>query len=600
MINRITHSASIVLDTPPQRNPIEYARAKKIKLPKGSAESGLLDPDRAPYMKPISSASIDPRYSQIVLACATQMMKTLLAFLCIMHKLDESPVPCLYISPSRKLTETISGKFSSFVRENESIYAKLAKGKRDKITEKHFAGIRLGFGWASSAVELSSNEAGLVIVDERDRMKNDIQGEGDPVELLQARTATYPDAKIIIISTPTIEGVSQIWHLWEEGTRMRWNVPCPKCNDFFSPCLAFLKWEYNKAKDEVENAYLECPNCEEKIQDKYRIPMNHNGKYIPDIPESENTIASFWVSGLCSPWRSYIKAANSFTRANKSNQPGRVQASVNTIFGELWKIKGEKPSYKQVQSLKCGLESNKLPEDTKTLTCGIDVHKDNIYYVIRAWGYRGESWTVDFGQLFTEDTRNADIWLDIQELLLNEQWENEAGTFQIRLCAIDSGFNTPTVYFFCQNSPGRTIPTRGRETLSSPVRPSRQEVNYQGRHIPGGINLFLIDDFYFKQLLHSKIRRGNFNGSEAWHLCGDIDEEFCKQMLSEELITKASGGKTWAKTYENHYLDCEKQNEACGYILRTSKFRKSREEDIEKGIDKTQHRLINKGLNNDS
>ena len=31
------------------------------------------------------------------------------------------------------------------------------------------------------------------------------------------------------------------------------------------------------------------------------------------------------------------------------------------------------------------------------LTMTADVHKDNLYYAIRAWGTRGESWTVEAG-----------------------------------------------------------------------------------------------------------------------------------------------------------------------------------------------------------
>ena len=40
-------------------------------------------------------------------------------------------------------------------------------------------------------------------MDERDRMENSVGGEGDPVELSEARVATYPDGKLAIVSTPT-------------------------------------------------------------------------------------------------------------------------------------------------------------------------------------------------------------------------------------------------------------------------------------------------------------------------------------------------------------------------------------------------------------
>ena len=115
--------------------------------------------------------------------------------------------------------------------------------------------MRFGFAWAGSPTELAGHPAGLVLVDERDRMDDDTGGEGDPVELAEARIATFPDGKVLVVSTPTkgtleveeneATGLSHFkvsdtiesptWKLWQEGTRFEWAWPCPDCGELQFP-----------------------------------------------------------------------------------------------------------------------------------------------------------------------------------------------------------------------------------------------------------------------------------------------------------------------------------------------------------------------------
>ncbi len=244
-------TAAQVLKTPARRNPMDWARENRV-LPKGSSEQGRFRPERIPYFIPVAEAFINPKFKRIVIACGVQMAKTEFCIVCMGYVLDDAPVPILYVLPTQRLVETISPRVSEMLHSTPQLLDKLARGKRDKISEKYVGGVRLGFAWASSKNELSSHPAGVVFIDERDRMVNDVQGEGDPVQICEGRTATYPDAKIVIISTPTIEGSSQIARLWEEGTQSRWNIPCPKCEQYFWPSLSKLKWEFDKSANKIK------------------------------------------------------------------------------------------------------------------------------------------------------------------------------------------------------------------------------------------------------------------------------------------------------------------------------------------------------------
>lgn len=536
---------------------------------------------------------VDGKYKRIVLVCGSQLAKTELCINLVGYRLDEQPVPIIFVCPSQRLVRKISNRISRMIEKVPSLDMRLAKGKRDSITEKFVGGVRLGFAWSSSAKELCSDPAGLIILDERDRMDNDVEGEGDPVELADARTSTYPDGQLIITSTPTIKGASPIWKLLEEGTFFEWRVPCPKCKVHFAPKLALLKWK--EVNGIARDVHLECQSCQHKIEDRHRVEMNQHGRYfapgqriengemVGEVPEK--TVASFWVSGLCSPWKSYEDRAQKFVDAVRSKEPGRVQVCVNTDFGECWEVRGEAPEIEQILELRRSYLMGQIPKDCQVITCGVDVQQDCVYYAIRAWGYRGESWTIDYGVVYG-NTEEVQVWEDLQSIL-DFVYETDDGEIGIRLVCIDAGYRSHMVYMFSRRQVGRYIACKGHDSQTSPVRASKIEFNYKGQSVKGGVVLFHLDEFHFKVLLHSKARLSG-DGPGTWHLPCDVQEEYCKQIVAEELVTKSTGGQVWSQVHkDNHWLDCEKLNEMAGDVLNVTKIRKeTKAEEVTKIISK--------------
>ncbi|MGZ7274536.1 terminase gpA endonuclease subunit, partial [Streptococcus pyogenes] len=58
------------------------------------------------------------------------------------------------------------------------------------------------------------------------------------------------------------------------------------------------------------------------------------------------------MSGLCSPWRSFGQRAKAYVAAIRSGEPGRIQAAVNTGFGELYSVAGDAPDWSVVADLR--------------------------------------------------------------------------------------------------------------------------------------------------------------------------------------------------------------------------------------------------------
>ncbi|MEP7247978.1 MAG: terminase gpA endonuclease subunit [Gammaproteobacteria bacterium] len=531
-------------------------------LPPGSAEPGRWRSSRTPYLIDIMRAAVDPRYRRVVAVMGSQMGKTELLLNLIGHRLDVDPAPVLFIGASQRQVEQISTtRVSRLIRSTPSLDAKLDKRRNvNKVTEKSIAGQPLRFAWAGSAIELSSTPAALVLLDERDRME-DVAGEGDALALAEARTATYPDGKVVATSTPTLEGASPIWSLFEGGTQARWAWACPDCQGYFVPSFALLKWP-DKASPSVakREARLACPSCGSLIADRHRGAMNATGRY-EFSGDLDSDCASFWVSGLCSPWRSWGDAARGFVEAAKSKEPGRVQAVMNTTFGELFRLQGEAPEVSKVGALRGAYKFDEVPDEAQLLTCGVDVQKDRLFYAIRAWGAAATSWLLRHGELWGE-TDQQGVWSDLAALL-SEEW----GGRRIRLMLVDSGYRPDAAYEFARRFPGRVLPAKGHDQQARPVFVSKLQVSVTGKTSRRGVSLAHVDAGYMKSFVHGRIV-WPLDQPGAWHLAADTTDDYCEQIVSESRVAKANGTIIWVRSKKaNHYLDCEGLNCAAAHLL---------------------------------
>lgn len=565
--------AASILTPPPLRTADEWADASR-KLPLGSAEPGSWRTSRTPYMREIYRACSDYRYSYVVGVMGSQMGKSEWLLNVIGHRLTDGPyMPVLVVQPTEKAARSFSNdRFQKMVSSTPTLRDRLHPGHADKVTEKFFAGIRCGFGWAGSATELASHPAGLVVVDELDRMDADVAGEGDPVTVVSARTFTYVGAKILIASTPTIDSASAIWRWYQSGTMFKWCWPCPSCGELFVPTLAALKWDSEADEQQIEtDAYVECPHCAAHIDDRNRTAMNEAGQYVPHalddkgdevrIDEQKQTdIASFWVSGLASPWVTFGASAVMLHRAYASRDQDRIQAVINTRGGEPFRMRGDAPDWTQVMQLRQPYKPGQVPRGVQLITMGVDVQKNGLYYVIRGWGHNSESWLLRHGYIPGE-TEYDNVWVmlgQVQTALIETEW-------RVHRVFIDSGYRPGDkikrpenqVYAHVRRHQGLAYATKGHDTQDRPIKAVDIDVNVAGRTVKRGVRLFHLDTDFLKQWLYTRIRwpAGEPGG---FHLHEDADEDYCKQVTSESMIVKSSGRRMWVKNYhDNHYLDCE-------------------------------------------
>jgi phage terminase large subunit GpA-like protein len=595
-LSRLITTAAKILDAPPQRNAGQWADEHRI-LPPESPEPGPWRTDRVPFWRAIYEAFADADHDTVVVVCGAQMSKTEGLFNVIGWRFTDGPyVPAMYVGPTEKQVKSVSkDRIDKMLRSTPVLWERTAKGQDYGIYEKYIAGVRLGFAWAGSATELSSHPVGLVLVDERDRMDADTGHEGDPLELARARAKNYANRKIGVFSTPTIDGASPIWTLWEEGTMAMWAWPCLSCGTYFVPHLALLKWPKDVSPDEASAAArVICPKCGREHASREKAQLNALGAYLrfrrlernerddravfgqytQDATPGPRNTASFWISGLASPWVTFQQVAKVLIDAYRAGEPERLQAAINTWGGELFRMSGEAPTSDEVAANKGEYPPRHLVPGVQKITLGADVQRDGIYFVIRGWGHNMESWLLEDGYLAGETEHEA-VWLALRTTI-----SAAVQGRPIDRAFIDSGYRPGdvsrrpdhAVYTFCRSFPGQVYPTKGWDSLETPYKFRSIDYTRGGVVIKGGVKLVNLDSDYFKRWLHARIRWPQGQPG-AWHLHRETGEDYCRQMVSEELVLKASGRAKWIRrSRQNHFLDAEVNATAAALSINVHKL----------------------------
>ena len=566
-------AAASTLIPPAEGSVADWARAHRV-LPLGSAEPGPFRPERTPYLIPFLDAATDPRYRTICLVMATQCGKTDADLSIIGYYMAVDPGPMIFVAPIQRLAESVAkGRIMPMIMSIAALRERLDRRRsRLKAGEFFIAGQRFGVAWAGSAVELASHAVRIIFMDELDKMPINVEGEGNALSLASARTATYADGKVICTSSPTIEGASAIEALYYTGTMLRWEWPCPECGQYFVPERNLLWWP-EKASPAVAKraARLLCPNAEcvahtpeRAIPDSAKAAMNAKGRYSPE-PEGDcdSDVASFWVSGICSPWRSFGELARDWITAARSHDQETIKAVLNTRFAETFKMRGEAPEVSTVMNLRGAYRSDELPAGTQKISCGVDKQKDRLFYVIRGWGNGATSWLIRAGELIGDTERlDSPAW-EALAAFFEETWGGKG----IDAMMIDSGYSPDSVYAFARRFIGRVLPSKGRDTQTKRVDVQPADVSPAGKPSRRGTQLAFINTSYFKSLLHSHLL-APLGAMGAWNLPSDVSDDYCAALVSESAIASPRG-VVWVhdRRVPNHYLDCEVLNLACADIL---------------------------------
>lgn len=561
----------------PRQSVSEWADTHRFLSPISSAEPGRYRTSRTPYLRKIMDClSVYESYKEIVLVKGAQIGGTEAGSNFLGYIIHQAPAPTMFVQPTEEMVKRLSkGRVDPLIEMCPEVKARVAVAKsRDSnntIMQKNFNGGILLFAGANSAAGLRSVPIRNLILDEVDAYPLDLDGEGSPIDLAIARTRTFPNKKIFILSTPTISGVSAIEREFLKTDQQYYHVPCPHCGGMQSLIFSQLKWEEGKP----ETAKYYCIHCGEAIEERHKVEILAHGEWVASVPEQSNPdTIGFHLNSLYSPlgWYSWKEVARDFTIAKEN--PHKLKVFVNTVLGEAWAEKGEAPPYKNLFNRRESYKINEVPQDVCFITSGVDVQRDRLELEIVGWCADKRSYSIDY-RVLEGDTAGKKVWDALAEVV-NERWiRNDGMELPIKIMAVDSGYNTSHVHAFCRRFDGsRVVPTKGQDNLGMAVAPPKTvDVTKAGKRV-GKLRQWNIGVSFLKSELYAALRlEKDSDGIPPPNYCHfpEYDEHFFRGLTAEEQVKKVVRGYPryqWVKRYErNEPLDCRVYARAAAVIV---------------------------------
>ena len=532
---------------PPSLTISQWADKFRILSTESSSEAGKFETSRAIFQKEIMDSINEPAINEVVVLSCSQVGKTEMLLNAIGYYIAYAPAPILVVQPTLEMARAWSqDRLAPMIRDSDILKLKVAevksKDSANTVLHKIFDGGHITACGANSPASLASRPIKIVLCDEIDRYPPTAGSEGDPVMLAKRRSTTFWDSKLVMTSTPTVKGNSQIEAAYERSDQRKFYVPCHKCKK-----KQVLKWsQVQWAKDKPQTVRYICEKCETKWTDLQRITNISKGKW--KASEKFNGRAGFRINGLYSVWVTMEEAAREFLMAKK--QPETLRVFVNTYLGETWEDEGERIDDLGLYEKR---EDYTIPNEVILLTAGVDIQDDRLEVEIVGWGLEEETWSIDYYIVYGDPT-SPNIWQEL-ELILTKTFEKPDKTkLKIVSVCIDSGHHTNMVYQFCKPRYARrvfAIKGIGGEGKAIVGRPNKNNI--------ARITLFPIGVDTAKELIYSRLRIKDY-GAGYCHFPKKYSEEYFRQLTAEKVVTKYRRGfkkREWVLMRpRNEALDC--------------------------------------------
>jgi phage terminase large subunit GpA-like protein len=508
---------------------------------------GTYSTARTPYVREVLECFADERVRRLALVWGAQTSKTTAIIVGMAYKLDNDPAPCLWVMPSTHLARSFSEtRWMPLIDQNPKLARhKQADADKYRLLEQHFDRMSVWFTGSNSPASLSSRSIAALCMDELDKFPAKGGKESAPLQLAEARVATYPQHIIITTSTPTYED-GAIWSEWLKGDQRKYFVPCAGCGEPFVMEWETIKWTQDAKQDSAwnmelvaESARCHCPACDHAHTEADKAQMLERGEWRATDLAAEPGRRSYHLSSLYAPWRKWSDLAVKFLQDRET--PGGLQDFYNRELALPWKAAGSLITTAMIRERVDASPRYTIGEPPEGKLLGrimsVDVQQTELWWIIRELHEDGSSYLVDYGAAIGWD-------------LIMEKFRH----YKCFKGVVDSGYAAKTpagVYDFVARSGGLFCAAKGR-TVSQGLREPWKFQQILG----AGHNIWMLQfdaEFWQARLYHDVLR----DGRGKWYLPRDIAKDYVTQLQGEALVEKEGVAK-WTRLGENHLADCEK------------------------------------------
>ena len=570
----------------PYESIVDWAPIHRF-LPKDAAAEGggPIDLTRTPYIiEPLECLSPDSTVERVVMMFGAQLAKSEALNTFIAYVMAKGLGSAMLVQPNlTRAKEYSKTRIDPMIRDTPQLAALFPeKGSRDdpnQILLKKFDGGALLMRGAETASGLASSPIRFLAMDELDRYPQDVENEGNPVDLAIMRTAPFARRKLLLCSTPVAEGTSLIAQHLEQTDQRRYVVPCPSCDTFQRLEYSRISCDRDKHDNLIaDRATYTCVECGEMIPETEKTGMVEKGHWEATAVPINPDYRGYQLSALYSPWRSWSQIIETHRAAGRNRD--KLKVWTNTDMAEVFKDEGEAPDWMKLYRRRELYPEGKLPAGVHVLTAAADAQRDRIECEVVGWGPNLESWSIDY-IVIAGDTSTAEPWKELQKLL-TKRWHHEnggdIGLARLGVDAGDGAHSAAQIYRWARSLVPRVLPIRGVSKAdilvgrprAEQIRKGRKSRRSFGLHWPVGVSMAKAE---FYGWLRSEEPAAGEALPVGWcHFPQDRDEDWFQQITAERRsITRDKKGNpsaTWKVIAgrRNEGLDCRVYARAVAFV----------------------------------
>ncbi|HEX8382440.1 MAG TPA: terminase gpA endonuclease subunit [Sphingomonas sp.] len=595
----------------------ERKLAKEAGSTSGKWRTSTVEVARGPML-----SVTEPGVHIITAMVCTQLLKTSLLENTFGYFAHLDPGPILIVQPKEDAAEQFSKeRITPLIRATPALRKIFGSGMSRNADEtllyKAFPGGFAALAGAGSPDNLARRPIRIGMCDEVD--KYPITKEGNPLDLVDERMATFANWLSVRACSPTISGESLIEDSYNAGDQRQASVACPHCGHRnFLEFFRHVHWETDEETGEhrTARAQIHCEACGAGWSEGQRLralqttrwhqtkPFTCCGKrHVPledyervwrDPPGGDNAPsavdliwnwwasdrwavyratcsdcgrwainnehASFTASKLFSPWPKDAppKIAAKWIAA-KSDPDKRVTFD-NTQLGKPHQRQSSKDVAAETLAARAERWAGEVPEGVGTITAGLDTQDDRVEIEFVGWGHGEESWSLDH-IIVPGDPAADEFWTRVDRELQRTFKRADGREFIVQAACIDSGgHHTQQVYKFAKARLGRHVwAVKGQSSRNGERTPVWPIVK------PSAANRqkfkpVIVGTNSAKDSIRNRL--GIEEPSPGYmHFDGRRDLGWYTQLTAERLITKVVAGRRFTvwdlpKGKANEALDC--------------------------------------------
>lgn len=554
-----------------------------------------------------------PGVQEVIVCGSLQVGKTLFLYSCLGWCMDYRPgVKMLAMPTKQALEKVVKRKLLPLLKGSPTLRRLVEKYRTVTILLKDGTAIEL------ASAETPSDRASItvqdLIIDEEDLYSG--SGQSNPLEDFKGRTRSYEDyAKIARACQIKGGEESSIWRGITQEAEMLfcYEALCPACrrrvfmrvDNIVIPCG-------EKDLKVIRSRRLARYRCEcnyhwsDHIRDlavsggdwhPYRYTADAGferleGPGLSDLlrrwragSEEPPKSAGFHMPAVLSRFVSLSHIAARRITAEASEDPVAKRQYFNDDLALPYTpVELVTDAAKILERRADWLPPLHIPHGAVAITGGVDVQKRGFWYLFKAWMPNMSSYIINYGQIATNDPLQD--WVDLQKLVFDTYypvlipggfpgWNPQTAVLPpesltgellpVWRAPMDSGgtetegvyTRTEEVYMWVRANGGGVVHAckgASRAQITPVRRTIRERMPHNGRPIPGGLPLYLLDTNAIKTLALSRLL--NPDSSQPCLLHAGCDQDLAEQLASEQQVRK-NGRLVWErKGGLNHLLDC--------------------------------------------